>query len=301
MLREKGKEAIFEVLFLLIATVSIVCVLVICIFLFSEGIPAVVEIGAFDFLLGTEWRPTNESNPQFGILPMIVGSLYITFGAVIIGVPIGVLTAVFLTKYCPKKIYKFLKPAVDLMAGIPSILYGFFGIMVMVPFIRDFFDGFLHKTLGLEMFATNGQSILTASFLLGFMILPTVISLSESAIRAVPDNYYEGARALGATHERSIFKVVLPAAKSGILASVVLGIGRAIGETMAVIMIAGNQPRLTSNILEGIRTMTANVVMEMKYASGLHEDALIATGLVLFVFILIINLIFSIVKRKVGK
>ncbi len=300
MLREKGKEAIFEILFLLIATVSIVCVLVICIFLFSEGIPAVAEIGAFDFLLGTEWRPTNESNPQFGILPMILGSLYITLGAVIIGVPIGVLTAVFLTKYCPKKIYKFLKPAVDLMAGIPSILYGFFGIMVMVPFIRDFFDGFLHKTLGLEIFATNGQSILTASFLLGIMILPTVISLSESAIRAVPDNYYEGARALGATHESGIFKVVLPAAKSGIMASVVLGIGRAIGETMAVIMVAGNQPRITNNILEGIRTMTANVVMEMKYASGLHEEALIATGLVLFVFILIINLIFSIVKRKVG-
>ncbi len=301
MLREKGKEAVFEVLFLIIATVSIVCVLVICFFLFSEGVPALVEIGAFDFLLGTEWRPTNENNPQFGILPMILGSLYITFGAVIIGVPIGVLTAVFLTKYCPKKIYKFLKPAVDLMAGIPSILYGFFGIMVMVPFIREFFDGFLHKTLGLEIFATNGQSIITASFLLGFMILPTVISLSESAIRAVPDNYYEGARALGATHEGGIFKVVLPAAKSGILASVVLGIGRAIGETMAVIMVAGNQPRITNNILEGIRTMTANVVMEMKYASGLHEDALIATGLVLFVFILIINLIFSVVKRKVGK
>ncbi len=300
MLKEKGKEKIFEAIFLAIATISIVCVLIICVFLFARGIPAITEIGAFDFLLGTEWRPTRETNPQFGILPMIVGSFYITFGAIIIGVPVGILTAVYVTKYCSKSLYKFLKPTLELMAGIPSIIYGFFGMTVMVPFVRNVING-LGDILGIKAMQTDGQSILTASLLLGFMILPTVINLSESAIRAVPSYYYEGARALGSTHENSIFKVVIPAAKSGILASVVLGIGRAIGETMAVIMVAGNQPRLTGNILDGIRTMTANVVMEMKYASGLHEASLIATGVVLFVFILIINISFSILKRRIGK
>ncbi len=300
MLKEKGKEKIFEAVFLAIATISIICVLVICVFLFARGIPAISEIGAFDFLLGTEWRPTRETNPQFGILPMIVGSFYITFGAIVIGVPVGILTAVYVTKYCPKSIYKYLKPTLELMAGIPSIIYGFFGMTVMVPAVRNIINP-LGDLLGIKGMSTDGQSILTASLLLGFMILPTIINLSESAIRAVPTYYYEGARALGATHENSIFKVVLPAAKSGILASVVLGVGRAIGETMAVIMVAGNQPRLTGDILEGIRTMTANVVMEMKYASGLHEDALIATGVVLFIFILIINISFSILKRRIGK
>ncbi len=295
MLREKGKERIYEIFFLLIASLSIVCVLVICVFLFGQGIPAMQKIGLFDFLAGTTWNPANESNPSFGIFPMILGSIYITAGAIIVGVPIGVLTAIFMTKYCPDSFYKFLKPIVDLMAGIPSIIYGFFGMTVMVPAIRDFFNGF-----GIKALQTNGLSIFTASLLLGFMILPTVINLSESAIRAVPDFYYEGSRALGATHEKAVFQVVLPAAKSGVLASVVLGIGRAIGETMAVIMVAGNQARVTTNMLSGIRTLTANVVIEMAYAADLHKEALIATGVVLFVFILIINLCFSIVKRKVG-
>lgn len=285
-----NKEKISEGIFLIIATISIICVLVICVFLFGRGVPAMQEIGLFNFIAGTEWRPTAD-NPSFGILPMIVGSIYITVGAIIIGVPIGILTAVFLTKYCNKKFLVYLKPAVNLMAGIPSILYGFFGMTVLVPMVRNIF--------GINL--TSGSSILTASILLGLMILPTIISLSQSAIEAVPSHYYEGARALGASHENSIFKVVLPAAKSGILASVVLGIGRAVGETMAVIMVAGNQPRLTANMLDGIRTLTANVVIEMKYAADLHEEALIATGVVLFVFILIINLCFSILKRKVGK
>ena len=293
----KFKEKLFEIMFLLVASISILCVLVICIFLFANGIPAMNEIGLFDFLFSSEWRPTSDS-PSFGILSMIVGSIYITVGAIIIGVPIGILTAVYLTKYCPRKILRFLKPAVDLMAGIPSILYGFFGMTVLVPIIRDSFN-YLALLTGFDFLHTKGQSILTASILLGIMILPTIINLSESAINAVPSYYYEGARALGATHEHSIFKVVIPAAKSGILASVVLGIGRAIGETMAVVMVAGNQPRLTSNVLDGIRTLTANVVMEMKYATDLHADALIATGVVLFVFILIINLSFSLIKRKV--
>ncbi len=279
------KDKIFTVVFAVTAMMSILSVLVICVFLLMNGVPAMAEIGLFDFLFGTKWAPANDI---YGIFPMIVGSIYITAGAIIIGVPIGVLTAVYVAKYCSPMVYRFLKPAINLMAGIPSIIYGFFGMTVMVPFVREYIGG-------------NGNSILTASCLLAFMILPTIINLSEAAIRAVPDAYYDGSRALGATHEQAVFKVVLPAAKSGISASVVLGIGRAIGETMAVIMIAGNQPRLTANILDGIRTMTANVVMEMKYAQGLHEEALVATGVVLFVFILIINISFSLIKRKAMK
>lgn len=290
------KEKFFEWLFFAIATVSIICVLVICIFLLGQGIPAIQEIGLSSFIFGTDWKPT-ASDPSFGIFPMIVGSLYITAGAILIGVPIGILTAVFITKYCSEKMYKIIKPLINLLAGIPSIVYGFFGMTVLVPFIREIFTN-LYSLTKLKMFATNGQSILTASLLLGFMILPTIINLSESALRAVPSNYYEGSRALGATHEKSIFQVMIPSAKSGILASIVLGIGRAIGETMAVVMVAGNQARLTGNILSGIRTMTANVVLEMGYATDLHADALVATGVVLFIFILIINLSFSILSNK---
>lgn len=282
--RNKMKEKFFEGLFLTTAMVSVVSVFIICIFLFSSGVPAMAEIGLFNFLFGKTWAP---SNGMYGIFPMIVGSIYITAGAIFMGVPLGILTAIFMTKYCNKKVLVVLKPAINLMAGIPSIIYGFFGMTVLVPFVRNTFGG-------------TGTSILTASILLAFMILPTIINLSESALSSVPDFYYDGARALGATHEEAIFKVVLPAAKSGVLASVVLGIGRAIGETMAVIMVAGNQARVTTNMLDGIRTMTANVVMEMKYASELHESALIATGVVLFVFILLINLCFSLMKRKAG-
>ena len=220
-----------------------------------------------------------------GILPMIVGSIYVTAGALIIGVPIGLLTAIFLARFCPKPLYKILKPGIELMAGIPSVIYGFFGLVVLVPAVRDNFGG-------------DGLSMLTASMLLGMMILPTIISVSESSIRAVPDKYYQGALALGATHERSVFLTVVPAAKSGILVAIILGVGRAIGETMAVIMVAGNQPRMPEGMLKGVRTLTTNIVMEMGYAAGLHREALIATGVVLFVFILIINLLFSIIKNK---
>ncbi len=282
------KEKFFAILFLLTALCSIASVLVICVFLFYSGIPAMAEIGFGEFLFGTVWRPGND---LYGIFPMIVGSIYITAGSIIIGVPIGVMTAVFMSRFCPPKLYKIIKPGINLLAGIPSILYGFFGMIALVPFIRD----------NLANGYYDGNSILTASVLLGIMILPTIIAISESALNAVPSSYYEGSLALGATHERSVFRVILPAAKSGVLASVVLGIGRSIGETMAVIMVAGNQPRLTGNMLEGIRTMTANVVIEMKYAADLHEEALIATGVVLFVFILIINISFSLLKRKVDK
>jgi phosphate transport system permease protein len=244
---------------------------------------SVSKIGAADFFLGERWRPAND---VYGILPMILGSLYVTLGAIVVGVPVGILTAVFMARFCPEKIYNVLKPSVELLAGIPSVVYGFFGLVVMVPFIREHIGG-------------TGSSMLTASLLLGMMILPTLISVAEAALRAVPDSYYEGALALGAGHVRSVFFTVVPAAKSGIMAAIILGMGRAVGETMAVIMVAGNQARMPIGILEGVRTMTTNIVIEMGYAADLHRDALIATAVVLFVFILIINLTFSYLKGKV--
>lgn len=276
------KERVMEIVFLLTAVISIIAVALICVFLFANGIPAMKEIGFAEFLTGTKWKPGNNI---FGILPMIVGSIYVTGGALIIGVPIGIFMAIFMAKFCPEKLYKVLKPIVDLLAGIPSIVYGFFGLVVLVPFIR-------------EHFQSNGQSILCASILLGIMILPTIIGTSEPALRAVEQTYYEGALALGATHERSVFTVVVPAAKSGILAAIVLGVGRALGETMAVMMVVGNQARIPDSILKGVRTLTTNIVMEMGYATDLHREALIATGVVLFVFILVINLCFSVLKRR---
>ena len=238
--------------------------------------------GLLNFLTGAKWKPGNDI---YGILPMILGSLYVTAGAIIIGVPIGLLTAVFLAKFCPKGLYKILKPATELMAGVPSVVYGFFGLVVLVPLVQN-------------IFGVAGNTMLTASVLLGIMILPTIIGVSESAIRAVPDSYYEGSLALGASHERSVFFATLPAARSGILAGVVLGIGRAIGETMAVVMVAGNKARMPQGLLDGVRTMTANIVMEMGYATDLHREALIATAVVLFVFILMINVTFSLLRRK---
>lgn len=276
------KEQLMHAVFLLSACVSILCVAMICVFLFANGIPAIGKIGVLNFLTGEKWKPGNN---LFGILPMILCSIYVTAGAVIIGVPIGILTAVFMSKFCPKPVYKVVKPAIDLLAGIPSVVYGFFGMVVIVPVVSQLFGG-------------SGKSMLTASILLGIMILPTIIGVSESAINAVPSSYYEGSLALGASHERSVFFATLPAAKSGILAGVILGVGRAIGETMAVIMVAGNQARMSKGILQGVRTMTANIVLEMGYATDLHREALIATAVVLFVFILIINLSFSIISRK---
>lgn len=278
----KFKENFMHGVFLFCACVSILAVALICVFLFANGIPAMKEIGLFDFLIGKQWKPGNNI---YGILPMILGSVYVTGGAIIIGVPIGILVAVFMTHFCPKNLYKALKPAVELLAGIPSVVYGFFGLMVIVPLIRNIFGG-------------SGTSMLAASIVLGIMILPTIISVSESSLRAVPESYYEGARALGTSHERSVFMTVLPAAKSGVLAAVILGIGRAIGETMAVIMVAGNQAAMPRGVLKGLRTMTANIVLEMGYAADLHREALIATAVILFVFILIINLSFSVLKRR---
>lgn len=280
--RNQFKEKIMKLVFLVTAMASIIAVIVICGFLFVNGVPAIKEIGVKEFLLGMEWLPMQEI---FGILPMIVGSIYVTAGAIIIGVPIGIFSAVYLVRFCNEKVYKIVKPAVELMAGIPSIVYGFFGLVVIVPAFQTIFGG-------------SGKGLLTASLLLGIMILPTIISVVESSLRAVPEHYYEGALALGATRERSMFFVTLPAAKSGVLAGIALGIGRAIGETMAVVMVAGNQPIIPDSILSGVRTMTSNVVLEMGYASGLHREALIATAVVLFVFILLINLSFSALKRR---
>lgn len=281
------KEKFMQGVFFIAACTSVLAVALICVFLFANGIPAMKEIGFMEFLTGERWKPTNEI---FGILPMIMGSIYVTAGAIILGVPIGTLTSVFMAKYCPKKIYPVLKGATELLAGIPSVVYGFFGLVVLVPLIRDICQKF--------HWGGNGSSILTASILLGMMILPTIIGVTESAIRSVPAHYYEGALALGATHERSIFSVVLPAAKSGVVAGIVLGIGRAIGETMAVIMVAGNQARMPAGIVRGVRTLTANIVLEMGYAAGLHREALIATAVVLFVFILLINLSVSLLNRR---
>lgn len=285
-------EKFMQGVFFVAACASVLAVALICIFLFANGIPAIGEIGFVKFITGDIWRPNNN---LYGIFPMIIGSLYVTAGAIIFGVPIGIFTSVFMAMYCPKQIYKPLKAATELLAGIPSVVYGFFGLVVVVPLIREF--GRTLKSLGLVDRAGDGNSILTTSLILGMMILPTIIGTTESAMRAVPAHYYEGSLALGATKERSIFRVIIPAAKSGVIAGIVLGIGRAIGETMAVIMIVGNQPRLTASILQGIRTLTGNIVLEMGYATGLHREALIATGVVLFVFILIINFSVALLKR----
>ena len=280
------RETVMKYVFLISALISVLSIILIFYFIFSGGLPFILRQGVWEFLTGTNWRPT-ASQPEFGILPMIVGSLIVTGGAILIGVPIGVLTAVYMVFYCPKAYYRYAKSAINLMAAIPSIVYGFFALQIFVPFFR--------------IMGRSGMNMVTASLLLGIMILPTIIGLSESAIRNVPKSYYQGAIGLGTTHERAILTVVVPAAKNGILSAIILGIGRAIGETMAVILVAGNQPRIPTELNQGVRTLTTNIVMEMAYATGQHREALIATAVVLFVFILTINLFFTRVKNKGGK
>lgn len=276
------RENVAKAVFALAAFISIAAVVLICLFLFANGIPAMAEIGLPEFLFGDTWRPSSD---EFGIFPMIIGSLYVTAGALVIGVPIGILTAIFLSRFAHARFARILGDGVELLAGIPSVVFGFFGLMVIVPFIRDYMPG-------------RGLSLLAAALILGIMILPTVITVSKSALDAVPRSYYEGALALGADHERSVFFIVVPAALSGIMAAVVLGIGRAIGETMAVVMVAGNQPAIPLSIFDGVRTLTANIVLEMGYAADLHRGALIATGVVLFVFVILICALFSVIKSK---
>lgn len=281
--KAKMKETAMKIVFLIAACVSVFAVALICVFLFANGIPAMKEIGFGDFLMGQTWKPGSE---MYGILPFILGSIYVTAGAIILGVPIAILTSVFMAYYCPKKLYRPLKSGINLMAGVPSVVYGFFGLVLLVPLIKDTFV------------LRSGSTMLTASILLAIMILPTVVGVIEPALESVPKSYYEGALALGASHSKSVFFTIVPAAKSGIVAGVVLGIGRAVGETMAVIMVAGNNTWMPQGLLEGVRTMTSNIVLEMGYASGLHREALIATGVVLFVFILIINLCVSLLNRR---
>ena len=275
------KEGLFKFLFAAAALFSVLAVVVISLFLFASAFPTIKEIGPINFLFGKIWKPSNDI---YGIFPMIVGSVYVTGISILIGVPLGLFTALYMTYFAPKRLYRVMKPAVELLAGIPSIVYGFFGLMVLVPLFRSIFG--------------SGKSIMTASVLLSFMILPTIITVSESSLMALDNSLLEGALALGDTKEKAVFRVMVPAASSGILSSVILGVGRSIGETMAVVMVAGNQPRIPGGVLDGVRTMTANIVLEMGYATDLHREALIATGAVLFVFVLILNLSFSLIRRK---
>ena len=277
-----NKENGMKMVFFLAALTSVLAVALICIFLFAGGLPAMAKIGFGDFIFGRKWKPGNN---MFGIFPMIMGSICVTGVSLAIGVPIGLFTSVFMASYCPKPIYRVCQAAINLMAGIPSIVYGFFGLVLIVPLMNT-------------LTGKDGSTMLTASIVLAIMILPTIIAQAETSLRSVPDSYYEGSLALGATKERSLFFVVLPAAKSGVIAGIVLGIGRAIGETMAVVMVAGNQPRMPTGLFKGLRTMTANIVLEMGYAADLHREALIATGVVLFIFILIINLAVSLLNRR---
>ena len=280
------KEGIAKALFVAAAGISVLAVALICVFLFANGVPAPAQIGLPEFLFGTTWRPANDI---YGIFPMIVGSIYVTAGAIGGGVPTGLLCAIFLSRFASGRVAAVLKPGVELLAGIPSVVYGFFGLVILVPFVRANTP---------DNVTGNGLSLLAASVLLGIMILPTIITVAQSALDAVPKKYYEGSLALGADHERSVFRVIVPAATSGIMASIVLGVGRAIGETMAVIMVAGNQALIPESIFSGVRTMTANIVLEMGYAADLHRGALVATGVVLFVFILLITMLFNVIKKR---
>ena len=277
------KEGIAKALFVAAAGISILAVALICVFLFANGVPAIAQIGLPEFLFGTTWRPAND---VYGIFPMIVGSIYVTAGAIVVGVPTGLLCAIFLSRFASGRVAAVLKPGVELLAGIPSVVYGFFGLVVMVPFIRDNMPG-------------RGLSLLAAAVLLGIMILPTIITVAQSALDAVPKKYYEGALALGADHERAVFRVIVPAAVSGIMAGIVLGVGRAIGEAMAIIMVAGNVANMPG-LFTSVRFLTTAIASEMSYAAygSLQRQALYSIGLVLFLFIMLINVLLNVFIKK---
>lgn len=278
------KEEVFKYFFLICSILSIFFLLLICIFIFKDSFGFIGKIGVKNFVLNDAWTPMNVP-ASYGILPMIIGSVLITAMSCIAAVPVSIMVACYLAFDCPQNIYKILKPALNLMTGIPSIVYGFFALTVIVPINRSLFGG-------------TGMNMLSAAILLLIMVLPTIISMAEASLRTVPKSFYQGSLSLGATHDETITRVMVPAAKSGIFAGIILGVGRAIGETMAVILVAGNQTRLTFNPLKGIRTMTTNIVLEMAYAAGEHRQALIATAAVLFIFILLINIGFFIVKNR---
>jgi len=280
-------SGIFEKIFLFCAVMSIISVVIISLYMVISGLPAVKEIGVFNFLFGKVWNPTG-SDPSYGILPMILSSIFATFGAILIGVPIGVLTAVFLSEIASKKVANFIRPFIEILAGIPSVIYGFVGLILLVPFIAEVFN------------LSYGANLFTGMLVLSIMILPTIITISENSIRALPNEYKEASLGLGATKMQTIFKILIPAARSGIATSIVLGIGRAIGETMAVIMVTGNSVNMPK-IFSSVRLMTSGIVSEMSYAVGLHKDSLFAIGLVLFIFIMIINFIVNVFLEKANK
>ncbi|MBM3473164.1 MAG: phosphate ABC transporter permease subunit PstC [Armatimonadetes bacterium] len=269
----KTKEWLIEKTLLLMALSAVAMLALIAIFVFIEGTPIMAREGLGHFLLGRKWAPTKGS---FGIFPMIVGSVWVTIGALVIAGPLGLACAVFLVEIAPRKVADIVRPAIQLLAGIPSVVYGFVGIVVLVPLIREHLGG-------------PGLSVLAASIILGVMVLPTVISISQDALEAVPRTYKEGALALGCTHWQAITRVILPAARPGITVAIVLGLGRAIGETMAVIMVVGNAVKVPAGLLDPARTLTSNIALEMAYAGGDHREALFATGVVLFMFIMLLN------------
>jgi phosphate ABC transporter permease protein PstC len=276
------KEAFIERILLFLALSSIGSLLLITVFIFWEGVPLITHTGLKNFLLSSHWAPTRG---HFGILAMIISSIFVTLGAMVLGVPLGLACAIVLAEFSPERVKTLLKPTLELLAGIPSVVYGFLGVVWLVPLIRDYLGG-------------PGLSLLAGAIILGIMILPTVISISIDALSAVPDLYRDGSLALGATNWQTVRWVVLPAASSGIITAVILGMGRAIGETMAVIMVAGNALKIPTSILDPVRTLTSNIALELGYATGRHREALFATGIVLFIIIMILNLAATAITRR---
>ena len=274
----RKSEKLIEKILAFCAAIFIICIILITVFIFAKGIPLLIKVGLSDFLFNSDWRPTKGF---YGIWTMFVGSLAVTFSSMLWAVPLGIMTAIFMAEIAPHRVGRILGSMIELLAGIPSVVYGFVGLIVIVPFIRDFLGG-------------NGLSVLAGAIILGIMILPTVINISRDSILAVPKEYKEGSLALGATHYQTIARVIVPAARSGIITAIVLGMGRAIGETMAVVMVTGNSTVIPGSILSPVRTMTSNIVLEMGYASGDHQAALFATGMILFIFIVCLNLIVTI-------
>ncbi|WP_129596409.1 phosphate ABC transporter permease subunit PstC [Anaerophilus nitritogenes] len=292
----KKYEKWIEIFLFICATVATLSVFLITFFIFKEGVPILKSYGVFSFIFGTNWSPTNG---EYGAFPMIIGSIGVTLGALMIGIPAGITCAVFLAEIAPKSMVKIFRPAIELLAGIPSVVYGLFGLSIVVPFIRIYILPIIQKFHPNAY--TSGYSILAGAMILAIMILPTIVSISENAIRSVPSEYKEGSLALGATHVKTITRVVLPAAKSGIIASVVLGMGRAVGETMAVILITGNMPKVPGGILDSVSTLTGTIAMEMGYATPTHQKALFATGIILFVFIMFLNMTATFTMKRMGE
>lgn len=278
-------EKAIELVFAFSAFLMVASVIVICIYIFIAGVPPILKIGVSKFIFGTQWTPTYKE-PQFGILPMILASVFGMVGAIVIGVPIGIFTAIMLAEIAPKRVAKVLKSAIELLAGIPSVVYGFFGLTVIVPFIRVYFG------------SPTGTSLLAMIIILSVMVLPTIVNITENSLRAVPAEYKEGSLALGASKIETIFKVMVPAAKSGIMSSIVLGMGRAIGETMAVIMVCGNIANMPKNILSTVSPMTATIAKDMSYAGPFHQSVLFGIGVVLFIFIIALNLVLTTLVNK---